>query len=175
MPKRDRAAVHVHLLLVETELTDDGEALRGERFVQLDEVDLLDPDAGSLEQLPYGRDRADAHHARIDTGDGAADERAEGLHAQLLSLLLARDHECRGAVIDAARVARRDASPVRTEGRSQRGQLLRARLGTRMLVALDPVHRDELVAESPGFVGGGPALLRAQAECVLILARHVPA
>ena len=38
-PMRDRAAVHVHLRRVEPELADDGEALRGERLVQLDEVE----------------------------------------------------------------------------------------------------------------------------------------
>src|SRR5581483_6892490 len=47
----DRTAVHVHLPLVETKLADDDERLRGERLVQLDEVDLFEADAGALEQL----------------------------------------------------------------------------------------------------------------------------
>jgi hypothetical protein len=38
MAERDGAAVDVHFLLVETELPDDDEALRGERLVQLDEI-----------------------------------------------------------------------------------------------------------------------------------------
>src|SRR5262245_993776 len=68
--ERDRAAVHVHALLVEPELPDDGEALRRERLVQLDEVDVRGGDAGALQQLAHGRDRPDAHHARIDAGRG---------------------------------------------------------------------------------------------------------
>src|SRR5215831_16508326 len=38
--ERDRAPVHVHALLVEPQLTDDDEALRRERLVQLDEVEI---------------------------------------------------------------------------------------------------------------------------------------
>src|SRR5688572_10037269 len=40
MADRDRSAVHIHLLLVEPKLADDGEALGRERLVQLDEIDL---------------------------------------------------------------------------------------------------------------------------------------
>src|SRR4029077_16523530 len=40
VPDRDRPAVHVHLLVVESELTDDGKALGRKRFVQLDEIKL---------------------------------------------------------------------------------------------------------------------------------------
>src|SRR4029077_5683732 len=39
-PHGDRAAVHVHLLVVEAELADDGEALRRERLVQLHQVEV---------------------------------------------------------------------------------------------------------------------------------------
>ena len=44
MAERDRAAVHVHLLGVEAELPDHDEALRGERLVQLDQVEVSDVD-----------------------------------------------------------------------------------------------------------------------------------
>src|SRR5439155_9372624 len=40
MAERDRAAVHVHLLRIQTELADDDEALRGKRLVQLDQVEV---------------------------------------------------------------------------------------------------------------------------------------
>ena len=70
MPERDRAAVHVDLLLVEAELPHDREALRRERLVELDEVEIGYGDAAALEQLLHGRDRPDAHHPRIDTGNG---------------------------------------------------------------------------------------------------------
>ena len=44
-----------------------------------------------------------------------------------------------------------------------------------MLVALDPVDRDELVVETTCFGGSSPTLLRAQAEGVLLLSRDLPA
>ena len=95
------------LLRVEPQLADHLEALRGEGFVQLDEVELVDADAGAVEQLADGRDGADAHHARVDARDGAADEAPERLAAELAGLVRAGDDEGRGAVVDPARVARR--------------------------------------------------------------------
>src|SRR6185295_18342913 len=41
----DRAAVHGHLLLVQTELAHDGEALGGKGFVQLHQIEVADIDA----------------------------------------------------------------------------------------------------------------------------------
>src|SRR5581483_9181965 len=54
VPDRDRAAVDVHLRLVEAELANDGERLRRERLVELDEVDLVERHAGALEELAHG-------------------------------------------------------------------------------------------------------------------------
>ena len=42
MAERDRAAVDVDLRGIEPQLADDGERLRGERFVQLDEVEVVE-------------------------------------------------------------------------------------------------------------------------------------
>ena len=80
---RDRAAVHVHLLVVEAELADDREALRRERLVQLDEVEVADGRAPvRSSSLRHGRHRPDPHHARVDARDRTADEPAERLDAQ---------------------------------------------------------------------------------------------
>src|SRR3954447_8997849 len=89
--ERDRAAVHVDALGIEAELADHDQALRGEGLVQLDEVDVGDGDARAREQLLDRRDRADPHHARVDTRDGRADEGAEWLDAELARALVARD------------------------------------------------------------------------------------
>src|SRR5438105_9676241 len=151
MTERNRTAVHVHLLLVEAELADDCEALRRERLVQLHQVDLPDRDARSLEQLADGRDRSDPHYARVDTGDSAADETAEWLRAQLARLLLARDDHSGRAVVDAAGIAGGDGS-VAPERGLQSGELLRARVRAGVLVAFEPVQRDELVVEATGLV-----------------------
>src|SRR5581483_796040 len=59
VPDRDRAAVDVHLLRIESELTDDDQALRRERLVQLDEVYLARVDSDSGQQLPHCRNGTD--------------------------------------------------------------------------------------------------------------------
>ena len=41
MPQRDRAAVDIHLAPDPARLLDHGQRLRGESFVQLDQVDLV--------------------------------------------------------------------------------------------------------------------------------------
>src|SRR5581483_5601591 len=174
MAERDRTAVDVHLFLVEPELADDGEGLRGEGLVELDQVDLLERHTRPREQLLDRRDRPDAHDAWIDAGRGRADERAERLDAELVRPLLARDHEGGGAVVEARGVAGRDgaAGPKR---RLQRRQLLEARVGPRRLVENDLSDRDELVGEAARLLGCRPALLGAQREGVLVLAADAPA
>src|SRR4030095_16575154 len=72
MAECDRAAVHVHALRVEPELADHDQALRGDRLVQLDEVELAGLASYALQQPADRRYRADAHHARIDPGDRGA-------------------------------------------------------------------------------------------------------
>src|SRR5215467_13196209 len=49
--ERDGPAVHVDAVLRDAELTQHAERLRGERLVQLPEVDLLTPEPGFLERL----------------------------------------------------------------------------------------------------------------------------
>src|SRR5436853_2198936 len=66
MAERNRAPVDVHLRRIEAELADHGEALRRERLVQLDEVEIVGRDAAPLEDFADGRDRPHAHHARVD-------------------------------------------------------------------------------------------------------------
>src|SRR5581483_5853524 len=115
------------------------------------------------------RHRPDPHHARVDAGDGRRDERADRVDAELTSLLLRRDDESRGAVVQPRGVAGRHAA-ARAERGLERPELLERRLGARMLVARDVADGDDLVAE----VRRRPALLRAERERVLILARDVP-
>ena len=87
--------------------------LRGEGLVQLDEVELVDGDAGAREQL------ADRGTGPIPITAGStpatAEPRkvAEGLDPELARPLGARDDERRGAVVDPARVARRHRAVLR--------------------------------------------------------------
>src|SRR4051794_34231478 len=136
MAERDRAAVDVHALRVEPELADDHEALRRERLVQLDEIDVRDVDPGALEELAHGGDRSDAHHARVDPGNRAPRESPERLHSKLLRALLTRDHERSGPVVDTARITRGDGTAL-AKRRLEVGELVGARFRPRMLVADD--------------------------------------
>src|SRR5207247_7986062 len=116
------------------------------------------------------RDRPDPHHARADTGNPSAQERPERLRAERLRFLLRGDHDRRGAVVDPGRVAGRNRA-VLAKGGLQRGQLRLGRVRPRMLVAPGLADRDALVREPPRLVRPGPALLRLQAESILLLAR----
>src|SRR5919205_677248 len=49
VPERDRAAIDVDLVPVEPQLAPIGERLRGKRLVDLDEVELVDRHADSVE------------------------------------------------------------------------------------------------------------------------------
>ena len=68
---------------IEIESADDGEDLRGEGFVQFDEVDVVEREAGERERFGDGGDGADAHLFRQAAGDGVGDEASEGLKAEL--------------------------------------------------------------------------------------------
>ena len=56
------------------QLAKDREHLRGERLVQLDEVDLIEREPGLCEHLAHGRDRSDAEALGRDAGSGIRDE-----------------------------------------------------------------------------------------------------
>src|SRR5947207_12439182 len=99
MAKSDRAAIDVDALLVEPELTDDRDTLRREGFIQFDEIDLGQVDAGAREQSPHGWNRPDSHHTRVDARHRRADELAERLDAQRSRLLFAGDDESSRAVV----------------------------------------------------------------------------
>src|SRR5262245_9480725 len=168
MAKRDRASVHVHALRVEAELADDLKALRREGFVQFDEVEVGGLDTGAGQNLSHRGDGPDAHNAWIDPGDRARDEATERLEVELARLLLAREDESRGAVVDPARIAGRD-SPGFAEGGLECRELLEAGVGARVFVAVDLADRNELVSEPAGLMGGKPALVALEREGVLIL------
>ena len=52
MPECDGAAVDVEPIRVDRQLLEAREHLGGEGFVELDEIDLIEREAGDLESLP---------------------------------------------------------------------------------------------------------------------------
>ena len=101
----DGAAVDVDLAHVEVQLTGDGDGLRGEGFVGLDEVDVLDGHAGLGHGLTGGGNGADAHDLGIDAALAPADELRHGLEAILLDGLAGGENDGGSAVVDAGGVA----------------------------------------------------------------------
>ena len=83
MAERDRAAVDVQPVGIDRQLLQAGEHLRGERLVQLDEIDLIERQAGQLQHLADRRHRADAEALGLDAGGREGDEPAERRQAAL--------------------------------------------------------------------------------------------
>src|SRR5207244_7541080 len=81
MADRDGAAVDVGLLAVETQLLFDGEVLRGERLVHLDQVHLLELHPRLLQRLPRRGRGTDPHVLGLDAGYRPRHEPAEALYA----------------------------------------------------------------------------------------------
>src|SRR5699024_1120121 len=77
MAERDARTVDIESIevaLAQAPFASDGERLRGEGFIEFDEVDVGQLEAGLLQRPGGGRDRADAHGLRGHTGDGPADQ-----------------------------------------------------------------------------------------------------
>src|SRR5262245_64097586 len=84
MAERDGAAVDVGALAVEAELLLDGEILRRERLVDLDEVEIGQLVARLVHGAADRRRRADAHDLGIAAGVGPLRDLGERLPAVLL-------------------------------------------------------------------------------------------
>src|SRR6185436_19304619 len=81
MADRDRAAVDVVLLGIDAELVARIEALAGEGFIELPEIDVVDLQAMALQQFRHGVDRPDAHLVRLAARGRPGDETAERIEA----------------------------------------------------------------------------------------------
>src|SRR5690606_15308826 len=103
--ERDRAAVDVGDRPIEAELLLDRHVLGREGLVDLDELEVVEPEARRGERLLGSRDRADAHDLRRDAGDAPGDDARDRLQALLLGPAGVGDDERSGAVADAGRVA----------------------------------------------------------------------
>src|SRR5258706_4227841 len=144
---RDRAAVHVELRGIDAETIAAVDDLRGERLVQLPHVDVVDLQAGTLQELGHRVHRADAHLVWLAAGDREAAEDelrpdAEGLRA------VHRHHERRaGAVGELRRITGGHGAlaGILVEVRRQLHEALYGRVPTIGLVLLDsvPVPADE--------------------------------
>ena len=74
MADGDRAAPGVQLVHINAQLLLTGQGLSPEGLIDLNLIDVGQVDAGLSEQSPDGRGRADAHDARVATGQAVADD-----------------------------------------------------------------------------------------------------
>src|SRR5262245_29331166 len=76
MAPRDRPAPRVdpRIVVGDAEMIEEGEDLDGESLVDLEQANVVDAEAGLGERLLRGRDRAYAHHLRLDAGKGEGDQ-----------------------------------------------------------------------------------------------------
>ena len=98
MAERNRAAVDIDLIQRELQIADAGDRLRSEGFVELDDVELADLDAGALQRLARGADRTDAHDLRAAAADGDGFDRGQNVEVMALRVILRADQERGGAV-----------------------------------------------------------------------------
>src|SRR5262249_23251112 len=77
MAQRDRAAVDVHLVAVELQRLLAREVLRGERLVDLEQVDVPEREPRLLDHATDRRNGPDSHDARLNAHDVPGDDPSE--------------------------------------------------------------------------------------------------
>ena len=189
MAERDRAAVDVQAVGIHRQLFQAGEHLRGERFIQLDEIDLIEREAGQFQRLADRGHRSDAEPLGFDAGGRERDEAAQRRQPGCARAFGGCDDDRGRAVAGLRRVARRHAAPG-VEGGTQLRERLERRVAPRPLVdrvrelpgfrfsvfgfGIDQRRRDrhDLVGESAGVDRRQRALMTAERERVLLGARN---
>src|SRR5258707_3451455 len=104
MAEGDGAAVYVELVAVEVQLPVARQNLRGERFVELDQIDLVQPHACTGEHFARGRHGTNAHDLRIHARLRVPDDACHRLQSMGLDRRGDGDEHRPGTVRHAARV-----------------------------------------------------------------------
>ena len=104
MAQSDGAAVDVDLAHVKVQLAGHGDGLGGKGLVGLDQVDVVDGDAGLLHGVAGSDHGADAHDLGIHAALAPADQLGHGLQTVLGHSLAGGQHDGGSAVVDAGGV-----------------------------------------------------------------------
>ena len=160
-----------------------GQDLSSKGFVEFDQIEILEFEAGPFEGFGRRRHRTDTHTIRLDAGEAPRPELGQRSEPEISGHLGMGDQTDGGAVVLPAGVAGRDRSlRVRSRhDRTKRGQGLEGSVGSGMLIALDylfaPAGRDanrhEFVGEDAFTLGAHGPLMRTQREGVLTLPRDL--
>ena len=146
MPERDRSSVDVEFLAIEMEFAVTGDDLRGERFVEFDEVG-----GGGLYrvlflQLLQSGYRTDAHAFRIDSGGSCAHNSGQRLQMVSGRESSAPEDDGCGSIGNSGCISRRHRS-IGGKNRLELPHFVERGLGQRMLVA------GKYLGTVPGFEG----------------------
>ncbi len=101
----DGAAVDVQAVHRDAEFALAVENLNGEGFVEFPQADVVDGQAGALEQFGNGEDRADAHFVGLTTGNRETTEDTQRGSAALFGHLAVHQNTGRSTVGELAGVA----------------------------------------------------------------------
>ena len=173
--ERDGAAVDVEAVLVDAELARAGEDLSGERLVDLDQVDLIEGEAGGVEGAADGRTGPIPMNAGSTPATPWATMRASGWASSRPAAASVADDDAGGAVVERRGVAAVTVPPSRNAGRSaaslssvvsSRGPSSRVDHG--LLAALRGRDRDHLLGEPALALRRDRPLVAAQREGVLV-------
>src|SRR5580704_6740029 len=138
MTERNSAAMRVDVLGIvgDAELAQHRKTLRGESLVQFDQIEIADLQSKLVHQLAGRRHRADAHDPRRHRGGRHAEDASAWRETVFLHRLLARQNNCRCAVVDARGVAGGHGAGL-AHDRSELLQSLDSGIRPRMLVRCD--------------------------------------
>ena len=159
MAKGDGAAMGIdpRVLVVQAEQLQAGQDLRREGFVDLDQADLVQVDAGALQRAEDRLLRADAHQPGLHADAGASEDPRQRPDALALADRAIAQQHYRRPVVDPRGIA--GGHYPAGEQRRQARQGRQVGLRPRMLVALHQprlalasgthLHRKDLAEEKP--------------------------
>ena len=105
MAQRDGAAVHVHLVAIQLQITDKLFRNHGKGFVDFPQVDIINGKPGLGQRLAGGRHRRIQHQCRAIAHVGHGHDTGARLQAVLFGIGLAGQQHGGGAIDHARRVA----------------------------------------------------------------------
>ena len=137
MTERNRATVRVHagVIICHTEISQHGEPLRGERFIEFNHVHLAEGQAGECEHFARSRRWPKTHDARRDARARHAHHAGARREAVFRSRDFAREQQRAGTVVN-ARCVTRSHGAIGAHDRFQFGEGVQRGVA-RMLVLVD--------------------------------------
>ena len=181
MAERNRPTVVVDLLHIGAGFVLPGENHRGERFVDLEKVDVLQLQTGLLQDLCRRRDRTGQHDGRFRADDRLGHDARSRLEPERLRPLRGHDEDRGRAVADLARVTGGHHA-VLLEGGLELRHLFPRWRNADAFVGLDSiaaavlldVHRENLARKAPFLDGLSRLDVTLVGELVELLAGKAP-